>query len=118
MFPDFYSFLKKYINFTIKLNFKKIEYFFTFLFFFISYKMASVQPEIKSINLGDFEKYISKETDQEKIKEETENYHKKQELINNQAKNFGVYLHYADTSKFKNSFYLKQFKTYNDFVIT
>ncbi len=80
--------------------------------------MASAQPEIKSINLGDFEKYILKETDQEKIKEETENYHKKQQLINNQAKNFGVYLHYADTSKFKNSFYLKQFKTYNDFIIT
>ena len=80
--------------------------------------MTSAQPEIKSIDLGDFEKYISKETDQEIIKEETENYHKKQQLINNQAQNFGVYLHYADTSKFKNSFYLKQFKTYNDFVIT
>lgn len=80
--------------------------------------MTSAQPEIKSIDLGDFEKYISKETDQEKIKEETENYHKKQQLINNQAQNFGIYLHFAETLKFKNSFYLKQFKTYNDIIIT
>lgn len=80
--------------------------------------MTTQNIEIKSINLGDFEKHISKEKDQEKIKQQTENYHKKQELINKQAQNFGVYLHYALTSKFKNSFQLAQFRTYNDVIIT
>ena len=38
-------------------------------------------------------------------------------VINEQIDNFGVYLHYAETSKFKNSFYLKNDLTYNDIII-
>lgn len=38
-------------------------------------------------------------------------------VIQQQIDNFGVYLHYANTSKFKNSFYLPKYKTYNDIII-
>lgn len=76
------------------------------------------KPIIKSINLGDFNRHISKEQDQNIIKSKTEKYQKKQNIIQQQADNFGLYLHYAVTADFKNSFYLRQFDTYNDRIIT
>lgn len=79
---------------------------------------TQTKPIIKSINLGDFNKHISKEEDQIKIKSKTEKYQKKQNMIQQQADNFGLYLHYAVTANFKNSFYLTQFDTYNDKIIT
>lgn len=41
----------------------------------------------------------------------------KLKLIQEQIDNFGTYLHYADTLKFKNSFNLCKYKTYNDTII-
>ena len=41
----------------------------------------------------------------------------KLKVIQQQIDNFGVYLHYANTSNFKNSFNLCKYKTYNDIII-
>lgn len=41
----------------------------------------------------------------------------KLKIIQDQIDNFGVYLHYANTLKFKNSFNLLKYKTYNDVII-
>lgn len=49
--------------------------------------------------------------------ENNESSDDKLKVINEQIENFGVYLHYAETSKFKNSFFLPKYKTYNDIII-
>ena len=47
----------------------------------------------------------------------TNSVNKKQNIINEQINSFGLYLHKAKTNDFKNSFYLGNYKTYNDIII-
>ena len=82
--------------------------------------MSTIQSqniEIKPIDLGDFKREISKIEDPKTVEKETQEYNAKLKIIEDQAENFGVYFHYADTSRFQNSFHLKQYKSYYDYVI-
>lgn len=81
---------------------------------------------IHSINLNVFDEFdIRLSTLHNEGKITLEEYEKrkqefktKQELIDKQAKTFGLYLHHANTLKGKSSCILDNFKTYNDDIIT
>ena len=75
------------------------------------------------LTLDDFEKQNEKNRKLDDFNEECYNKAKqiaetKINLVNKQINNFGVYIHSANTSKYKSSFKLSNYNTYDDYIIT
>lgn len=78
--------------------------------------MSSLSTFLKQSTQEDIKTYQSNHT-KLTISQIEQSNNKKMELINEQIKNYGMYIHSGLNSKFKNSFYLPNILSYNDIII-
>lgn len=78
--------------------------------------MSSLSTFLKQATQEDIKTYQSNHT-KLTISQIEQSNNKKMELINEQIKNYGMYIHSGLNSKFKNSFYLSNILSYNDIII-
>jgi hypothetical protein len=78
--------------------------------------MSSLSTFLKQATQEDIKTYQTNHT-KLTIQQIEQSNNKKMELINEQIKNYGMYIHSGLNSKFKNSFYLPNILSYNDIII-
>ena len=78
--------------------------------------MSSLSTFLKQATQEDIKTYQTNHT-KLTISQIEQSNNKKMELINEQIKNYGMYIHSGLNSKFKNSFYLPNILSYNDIII-